>query len=56
MGIGLGTGYLSPVKTLMLWFSDQKGLATGLASAASIIVGIIFIASGKWKKRAVGIK
>ena len=29
MGIGLGTGYLSPVKTLMLWFSDQKGLATG---------------------------
>ena len=33
MGIGLGTGYLSPVKTLMLWFSDQKGLATGLAVA-----------------------
>lgn len=33
MGIGLGTGYLSPVKTLMLWFSDHKGLATGLAVA-----------------------
>ena len=33
MGIGLGTGYLSPVKTLMLWFSDKKGLATGLAVA-----------------------
>jgi len=33
MGIGLGTGYLSPVKTLMLWFSKQKGLATGLAVA-----------------------
>ena len=33
MGIGLGTGYLSPVKTLMLWFSDRKGLATGLAVA-----------------------
>jgi len=33
MGIGLGTGYLSPVKTLMLWFSEQKGLATGLAVA-----------------------
>ena len=30
MGIGLGTGYLSPVKTLMLWFEDRKGLATGL--------------------------
>ncbi|MBP3238827.1 MAG: OFA family MFS transporter [Lachnospiraceae bacterium] len=33
MGVGLGTGYLSPVKTLMLWFSDKKGLATGLAVA-----------------------
>ena len=33
MGIGLGTGYLSPVKTLMLWFNDHKGLATGLAVA-----------------------
>ena len=25
MGIGLGTGYLSPVKTLMLWFRTVKG-------------------------------
>ena len=33
MGCGLGTGYLSPVKTLMLWFEDRKGLATGLAVA-----------------------
>ena len=33
MGIGLGLGYLSPVKTLMLWFHDRKGLATGLAVA-----------------------
>ena len=33
MGIGLGMGYLSPVKTLMLWFKEQKGLATGLAVA-----------------------
>lgn len=31
MGIGLGIGYLTPVKTLMLWFKEQKGLATGLA-------------------------
>lgn len=31
------------------------GLATGLASAASIIVGIIFIASGKWKKPKIRI-
>ena len=33
MGVGLGTGYLSPVKPLMLWFKDRKGLATGLAVA-----------------------
>ena len=31
MGIGLGGGYLTPVKTLMLWFSDNKGLATGIS-------------------------
>ena len=31
MGAGLGVGYLSPVKTLMLWFKDNKGLATGIS-------------------------
>ena len=31
MGIGLGVGYLTPVKTLMLWFPKQKGLATGIS-------------------------
>ena len=31
MGIGLGVGYLTPVKTLMLWFKDHKGLATGIS-------------------------
>ena len=31
MGIGLGVGYLTPVKTLMLWFKDKKGLATGIS-------------------------
>ena len=34
MGIGLGIGYLSPVKTLMLWFKDNKGLATGISVCA----------------------
>ena len=34
MGIGLGIGYITPVKTLMLWFKDQKGLATGIAVCA----------------------
>lgn len=31
------------------------GIATGLASAASIIVGIIFVSSGKWKKPKIKI-
>ena len=31
MGIGVGIGYISPVKTLMMWFQNNKGLATGLA-------------------------
>ena len=34
MGIGLGIGYLTPVKTLMLWFKDNKGLATGISVCA----------------------
>lgn len=41
MGIGLGIGYLSPVKTLMLWFEDQKGLATGLAVAGFGLAKVI---------------
>lgn len=30
-GIGLGLGYISPVATLVRWFPDRPGLATGLA-------------------------
>ena len=30
-GIGLGTGYVAPVSTLVKWFPDRRGLATGLA-------------------------
>ncbi|WP_328654208.1 OFA family MFS transporter [Micromonospora sp. NBC_00330] len=30
-GIGLGIGYISPVSTLIKWFPDRPGLATGLA-------------------------
>lgn len=30
-GIGLGIGYISPVSTLVKWFPDHRGLATGLA-------------------------
>ncbi|MEG6507944.1 OFA family MFS transporter [Methyloligella sp. 2.7D] len=30
-GCGLGIGYISPVKTLMTWFPDRPGMATGMA-------------------------
>ena len=30
-GVGLGLGYISPVSTLIKWFPDSPGLATGLA-------------------------
>ena len=30
-GIGLGIGYISPVSTLMKWFPDRPGMATGFA-------------------------
>lgn len=30
-GIGLGIGYISPVSTLVKWFPDRRGLATGMA-------------------------
>ncbi len=30
-GIGLGLGYISPVSTLVKWFPDKRGMATGMA-------------------------
>lgn len=30
-GIGLGAGYITPVSTIIKWFPDKRGLATGLA-------------------------
>jgi len=30
-GIGLGLGYISPVSTLIRWFPDRRGMATGMA-------------------------
>ena len=30
-GIGLGLGYISPVSTLIKWFPDRPGMATGTA-------------------------
>src|SRR5260370_32841424 len=30
-GTGLGIGYISPVSTLIRWFPDRPGMATGMA-------------------------
>ncbi|KRL06782.1 oxalate formate antiporter [Liquorilactobacillus hordei DSM 19519] len=30
-GLGLGSGYVTPVSTIIKWFPDKRGLATGLA-------------------------
>lgn len=42
-GIGLGTGYITPVSTLVKWFTNNRGFATGLAimgfGFASLIAG-----------------
>ncbi len=44
-GIGLGMGYISPVSTLLKWFPDRRGLATGMAvfgfGAGALITGPI---------------
>jgi len=32
-GVGLGLGYISPVSTLIKWFPDHRGMATGFAIA-----------------------
>ncbi len=55
MGIGLGTGYLSPVKTLMLWFPDQKGLATGLSIAGFGLAKVIASPLMEFLQNKVGI-
>lgn len=31
VGLGLGSGYVTPVSTIVRWFPDKRGLATGLA-------------------------
>lgn len=55
MGIGLGLGYLSPVKTLMLWFKENKGLATGIAICGFGLSKAIFSPFIEWAVPTFGI-
>ena len=41
-GIGLGIGYITPVSTLVRWFPDKKGLATGMAIMGFGFSALIF--------------
>lgn len=47
-GIGLGMGYITPVSTLVKWFPDRRGMATGLAimgfGFAAMIAGPVMAA------------
>jgi len=42
-GVGLGVGYITPISTLVKWFPDRRGLATGLAvmgfGAGALVTG-----------------
>jgi OFA family oxalate/formate antiporter-like MFS transporter len=41
-GIGLGIGYITPVSTLVKWFPDRRGLATGMAIMGFGFAAMIF--------------
>ena len=47
-GLGLGMGYVPPVTTLMRWFADRRGLATGLAVGGFGIGALLASYLGQW--------
>src|SRR5437660_761855 len=49
-GIGCGLGYISPVSTLVKWFPDRRGMATGMAIMG--FGGGAYLA-GKWNARLI---
>ncbi|MFA6108783.1 MAG: OFA family MFS transporter [Candidatus Latescibacterota bacterium] len=50
-GIGLGLGYVPPVTTLMRWFVDRKGFATGLAVGGFGLGALLASFLGEWLLR-----
>ncbi len=54
-GIGCGLGYIAPVSTLVKWFPDRRGLATGMAvmgfGGGSLIAGYL----NAWLVKRVGL-
>lgn len=54
-GIGLGIGYITPVSTLVKWFPDRRGLATGLAIMGFGFAALISSPLIVWLISSVGI-
>ena len=54
-GIGLGLGYIAPVATLVKWFPDRRGLATGLAIMGFGFASMIFGPVMNWLFGLVGV-
>ena len=55
MGVGLGIGYLTPVKTLMLWFKENPGLGTGISIMGFGLAKMIATPLMNFLQNAVGI-
>lgn len=53
-GIGLGIGYITPVSTLVKWFPDRRGLATGMAIMGFGFSALIFGPLMQWLFGSVG--
>lgn len=54
-GIGLGIGYITPVSTLVKWFPDRRGLATGMAIMGFGFSALIFGPVMQWLFETMGI-
>lgn len=54
-GIGLGIGYISPVSTLVMWFPDRRGMATGMAVMGFGAGALITSPLAEWLMNAVSI-
>lgn len=54
-GIGLGIGYIAPVSTLVKWFPDRRGLATGMAVLGFGTGALITAPVAAWLMGTVGI-
>jgi len=54
-GIGLGLGYITPVSTLVKWFPDKRGLATGMAIMGFGLSALVFGPVMQYLFEAVGV-